>query len=168
MTSTTTSRTYALSLLLLGLALGLLVGMFVGGAATPSSLGDVGDSVRWLTPSFRSLSHLAEAVTIGSLVFAAFTLEAKSKAFTKTVSLTASASAVWALSGTAYLISTYLAITGLQFSLDKPFADQFYIFITDIQLGQMLVLNVLAAFAISMFALLVRNLLVLQFLPPWG
>ena len=158
MTSTTSSRTYVLSLLLLGLAVGLVVGMFVGGAATPSALGDVGDSVRWLTPSFRSLSDLAEAITIGSLVFAAFALEAKSKAFTKTVSLAASAAAVWALAGTAYLIATYLAITGAQFSLDKSFADQFYIFITDIQLGQMLVLNVFAAFAISIFALLVRNL----------
>ena len=158
MTSTTNSRTYVLSLLLLGLAVGLVVGMFVGGAAAPSALGDVGDSVRWLTPSFRSLSDLAEAITIGSLVFAAFALEAQSKAFTKTVSLAASAAAVWALAGTAYLISTYLAITGSQFSLDKSFADQFYIFITDIQLGQMLVLNVLAAFAISIFALLVRNL----------
>ena len=145
-------------MLLLGLAVGLVVGMFVGGAAAPSALGDVGDSVRWLTPSFRSLSDLAEAVTIGSLVFAAFALEAKSKAFTKTVSLAASAAAVWALAGTAYLVNTYLAITGAQFSFEKSFADQFYIFITDIQLGQMLALNVLAAFAISIFALLVRNL----------
>jgi len=158
MTSTTSSRTYVLSLLLLGLAVGLVVGMFVGGAAAPSALGDVGNSIRWLTPSFRSISDLAEAVTIGSLVFAAFALEAKSKAFTKTVSLAATAAAVWALAGTAYLVATYLAITGSQFSLDKSFADQFYIFITDIQLGQMLVLNVLAAFAISIFALLVRNL----------
>ena len=158
MTSTTNSRTYVLSLLFLGLAVGLVVGMFVGGAATPSALGDVGGSVRWLTPSFRSISDLAEAITIGSLVFAAFALEAKSKAFTKTISLAASAAAVWALAGTAYLVATYLAITGSQFSLDKSFADQFYIFITDIQLGQMLVLNVLAAFAISIFALLVRNL----------
>ena len=158
MTSTTNSRTYVLSLLLLGLAVGLVVGMFVGGAAAPSALGDVGDSVRWLTPSFRSISDLAEAVTIGSLVFAAFALEVKSKAFTKTISLAASAAAVWALAGTAYLVATYLAITGSQFSLDKSFADQFYVFITDIQLGQMLVLNVLAAFAISIFALLVRNL----------
>ncbi len=158
MTSTTTSRTYVLSLLLLGLAVGLVVGMFVGGAATPSSLGDVGETLRWVTPALRSVSDLSAAVTIGSLVFAAFALEAKSKAFTKTVSLAAGASAVWALAGTAYLISTYLTITGSQFSFEKSFADQFYIFITDIQLGQMLVLNVLAAFAISIFALLVRNL----------
>jgi putative copper resistance protein D len=158
MTSTTSSRTYVLSLLLLGLAVGLVVGMFVGGAAAPSALGDVGNSIRWLTPAFRSLNDLAEAVTIGSLVFAAFALEAKSKALSKTVSLAATAAAVWALAGTAYLVNTYLAITGSQFSFDKSFADQFYIFITDIQLGQMLVLNVLAAFTISIFALLVRNL----------
>jgi putative copper resistance protein D len=132
--------------------------MFVGGAAAPSTLGDVGNSLRWITPALRSINDLAEAVTIGSLVFAAFALEAKSKAFTKTVSLAATAAAVWALAGTAYLVTTYLAITGSQFSFEKTFADQFYIFITDIQLGQMLALNVLAAFVLSIMALLVRNL----------
>ena len=158
MTTTTSSRTYVLSLLLLGSAVGLVVGMFVGGAAAPSALGDVGNSLRWITPALRSINDLAEAVTIGSLVFAAFALEAKSKAFTKTVSLAATAAAVWALAGTAYLVTTYLAITGSQFSFEKSFADQFYIFITDIQLGQMLALNVLAAFVLSIMALLVRNL----------
>ena len=158
MTTTTSSRTYVLSLLLLGSAVGLVVGMFVGGAAAPSALGDVGNSLRWITPALRSINDLAEAVTIGSLVFAAFALEAKSKAFTKTVSLAATAAAVWALAGTAYLVTTYLAITGSQFSFEKTFADQFYIFITDIQLGQMLALNVLAAFVLSIMALLVRNL----------
>jgi len=158
MTTTTSSRTYVLSLLLLGSAVGLVVGMFVGGAAAPSTLGDVGNSLRWITPALRSINDLAEAVTIGSLVFAAFALEAKSKAFTKTVSLAATAAAVWALAGTAYLVTTYLAITGSQFSFEKTFADQFYIFITDIQLGQMLALNVLAAFVLSIMALLVRNL----------
>jgi putative copper resistance protein D len=158
MTTTTSSRTYVLSLLLLGSAVGLVVGMFVGGAAAPSALGDVGNSLRWITPALRSITDLAEAVTIGSLVFAAFALEAKSKAFTKTVSLAATAAAVWALAGTAYLVTTYLAITGSQFSFEKSFADQFYIFITDIQLGQMLALNVLAAFVLSIMALLVRNL----------
>jgi len=158
MTSTISSKTYVLSLLLLGLAVGLIVGMFVGGAAAPNALGDVGDSLRWITPALRSVNDLAEAVTIGSLVFAAFALEAKSKAFTKTISLAASSAAVWALAGTAYLVSTYLAISGSEISLDKSFADQFYIFLTDIQLGQMLALNVLVAFVLSIMALLVRNL----------
>ena len=158
MTTTTSSRTHVLSLLLLGSAVGLVVGMFVVGAAAPSALGDVGNSIRWITPALRSINDLAEAVTIGSLVFAAFAQEAKSKAFTKTVSLAATAAAVWALAGTAYLVTTYLAITGSQFSFEKSFADQFYIFITDIQLGQMLALNVLAAFVLSIMALLVRNL----------
>ena len=158
MTSTISSKTYVLSLLLLGLAVGLIVGMFVGGAAAPSTLGDVGNSLRWITPALRSINDLAEAVTIGSLVFAAFALEAKSKAFTKTISLAAASAAVWALAGTAYLVSTYLAISGSEISLDKSFADQLYIFLTDIQLGQMLALNVLVAFVLSIMALLVRNL----------
>ena len=152
------NKTTVFSLLLIGSALGLIIGMFVGGAAIPSQLGDVGDFLRWGTPSFRVLNDLAEAVTIGALVFAAFALPKNSKAFSKTISVAAFGAAVWALAGTAYLLATYLAITGSQFSFDTAFADQFYIFVTDIELGQFLALNVLAAFVLSIAVLFVRSL----------
>ena len=97
---------------MLGLALGLLVGMFVGGAATPSELGDVGDLLRWSAPSLRGINDVAEAITIGSLVFAAFALVPGTKAFTSTLLAAALSAGVWALAGTAYLVTTYLAITG--------------------------------------------------------
>lgn len=143
---------------MLGAALGLIVGMVVGGAATPSELGDTGDFLRWGTPSFRSVSNIAQAISIGSLVFIAFSVGEKSKAFQKTLTVSAISSAVWALAGTAYLLSTFLMITGAQFSADQLFADQLFTFITDIQLGQMLALNVLAAFVLSIATLLVRKI----------
>jgi len=158
LTSKSTRLTLAFTLLMLGLALGLLVGMFVGGAATPSELGDVGDLLRWSAPSLRGTNDVAEAVTIGSLVFAAFALVPGTKAFTSTLLAAALSAGVWALAGTAYLVTTYLAITGSPLSLDQTFGDQFYIFVTDIQLGQMLALNVLTAFALAVLILFVRKL----------
>ena len=146
------------SLLMVGSAAGLLVGMFTGGAATPSELGDTGDFLRWGTPAFRSIANIAQAIAIGSLIFLAFSLGTKSKAFDRTLSLAAIASAVWALAGTAYLLATFLMVTGSQLSWDKVFADQLYIFVTDIQLGKMLALNILAAFVLSLATLLVRKL----------
>ncbi len=146
------------SLLMVGTALGLIVGMFTGGAASPSQLGDVGEVLRWGTPAFRSINNIAQAITIGSLIFIAFSLGEKSKAFTKTLSVAAIASAVWALSGTAYLLSTFLMVTGSEVSVEASFTQQLFVFITDIELGQMLALNTAAAFVLSIATLLARKL----------
>lgn len=157
-TSKTTRLPIAITLLTLGLALGILIGMWVGGAATPSQLGDVGDLLRWSAPSLRGVNDIAEAITIGSLTFTAFALNPATKAFRRTVFAAAISSAVWALAGTAYLVATYLAITGSALTADQKFADQFYIFLTDIQLGQMLALNLVAAFVLAVLILFVRKL----------
>jgi putative copper resistance protein D len=157
-TTKSTKLTLAFILLALGLALGIVVGMFVGGAAAPSQLGDVGDLLRWGAPALRGLTDIAEAVTIGSLVFAAFALSSRTRAFSRTLVVAAVSAAVWAVAGTAYLFATYLAITGSALSLDQKFADQFYIFISDIQLGQMLALNLLAAFSLTVLIPFVRKL----------
>ena len=158
LTSKSTRLTLTFILLMLGLALGLLVGMFVGGAAAPDELADMGDLLRWSAPSLRGINDVAEAITIGSLIFTAFALVPGTKAFTSTLLAAALSAGVWALAGTAYLVTTYLAITGSPLSLDQTFGDQFYIFVTDIQLGQMLALNVLTAFALAVLILFVRKL----------
>ena len=146
------------SLLIVGATLGLIVGMFTGGAATPSQIGDVGEALRWGTPAFRSINNIAQAITIGSLIFIAFSLGEKSKAFTKTLSLAAVAASIWALSGTAYLLATFLNVTGSALSAETSFTEQLFVFITDIELGQMLALNFAGAFVLSIATLLVRKL----------
>ncbi|MFM2276854.1 MAG: hypothetical protein RIT12_250 [Actinomycetota bacterium] len=146
------------SLLIVGTALGLIVGMFTGGAASPSQLGDVGEVLRWGTPAFRSINNIAQAITIGSLIFIAFSLGEKSKAFAKTLSVAAIAASVWALSGTAYLLATFLNVTGSELSAETSFTEQLFVFITDIELGQMLALNFAGAFVLSIATLLVRKL----------
>jgi putative copper resistance protein D len=146
------------SLLIVGTALGLIVGMITGGAASPSELGDTGEVLRWGTPAFRSINNIAQAITIGSLIFIAFSLGEKSKAFAKTLSVAAFASAIWALSGTAYLLSTFLMVTGSEVSVGESFTQQLFVFITDIELGQMLALNTAAAFVLSIATLLARKL----------
>lgn len=156
-TSKPTKLAVLVTLLTLGLAVGILVGMFVGGAAIPNELGDVGDFIRWSAPALRGAMDLAEAVTIGSLVFAAFSL-GLGKALNKVLLSAAVSAGIWALAGTAYLVVAYIAITGSSPSLDQKFADQFYLFLSEIQLGQMLALNVFAAFVLAVLILFVRKL----------
>lgn len=147
----------ALTLLLIGSGLGLLIGMFVGGAANPPGLLDTSIWLRWVAPIARVLYDVSQALTIGSLVFAAFSLAPKQPAFARVTSFSAVSAALWALSGTAYLLFTYLNITGTDISLDSSFADQFWIFLSSIQLGQLLSLNVLAGYLLALLVLLVRN-----------
>lgn len=148
-----------IALLILGSAAGLLIGMLVGGAAAPSLLGDTGPFLRWAPPALKGLVDLSQGIAIGTLVFAAFALTQKTKAFSLAVGLAAVSSALWALAGSAYLLVTYMAVSGSAFSFGSTFADQFYIFLTQIDAGKFLSLNVLAAFTLSLLALFVRKYL---------
>ena len=156
---TSTRWPLAITLLLIGSGLGLLIGMFVGGAANPPGLIDASIWLRWAAPGARVIYDIAQALTIGSLVFAAFALSPNKPALARLLSFTAVAASFWAFAGTAYLLFTYLNITGTGISLDSSFADQFWIFLTSIQLGQLLSLNVLAGYLLALIVLLVRNFL---------
>ena len=147
------------SSLIIGSAVGLILGMFIGGAASPAGLGAGSAVIVWFAPAARVIFDLAQAVTIGTLVFTAFAITAKTKAFRTAMNIAALGSAVWALSGSLYILATYMNISGSNFSIDTTFADQFWMFITTIQLGQFLALNVLAGFLIALLVLFVRNYL---------
>lgn len=148
----------ALALLLLGSAIGLFAGMVIGGAVNAGKWFNLSPWLLWGVPAARIAFEIAQALTIGGLVFIAFALSPKSPAFSRALSFIAFAAAVWAISGTAYLFLTYLNISGGLFSFDNTFFDQFWIFLTAIELGQLVSLNVLAAYLLALLVLLIRNL----------
>jgi len=120
----------ALALLLLGSAIGLFAGMVIGGAVNAGKWFNLSPWLLWGVPAAKIAFEIAQALTIGGLVFMAFALSPKSPAFSRALSFIAFAAAVWAISGTAYLFLTYLNISGGLFSLDNTFFDQFWIFLT--------------------------------------
>jgi putative copper resistance protein D len=76
----------------------------------------------------------------------------------KVTGLAAGAAALWTLSGAAYLFETFLTVTGVQVSTDNTFSQQLWLFVTQIQLGQYLFFNLIAAALLTVAALLVRTL----------
>ena len=148
----------ALTLLLLGSGIGLYIGMTVGGAANIRAYFNIPLWLIWGAPLAKVIFEIAQALTIGGLVFTSFALEAKSPAFPRAIKFISTAAVIWALAGTSYLFLTYLNINGGFFNLDNAFFDQFWIFLTSIELGQLLSLNVLAAYLLGLVILLVRNL----------
>jgi len=148
----------AFTLTIWGAAVGLIAGMFIGGNAAGTSFFNPDPFLIWGAPAFRGLFDVSQAVAVGSLIFAAFSLNDRSVELQKVTGLAAGAAALWTLSGAAYLFETFLTVTGVQVSTDNTFSQQLWLFVTQIQLGQYLFFNLLAAALLTVAALLVRTL----------
>ena len=120
-------------------------------------IGDPGFLVRWAEPIVQAVKNLAMAMTVGSLVFGAWSLasgEALNRML-KRVSITAT---VWTITGLLHFLLTFLWISGTPFSLSNTFGAGLYQFATQIELGQALMLNLIAALLISFFAVMASGL----------
>lgn len=145
------------SLATLATLVALLVGLLIGGGAAPLLLEDPGPIVRWGLPIAKALTNLSMAVTVGTLVFGAFALQ-KGKSLTQALNLAAISAVAWVLFGLANLLLTYLSITGSAISFGEAFSSGLWMFATQIQLGQYLALNLLAALILSLLILLADSL----------
>ena len=148
----------AFTLTIWGAAVGLIAGMFIGGNAAGTAFFNPDPLLIWGAPAFRGLFDVSQAVALGSLIFAAFSLNDRSGELQKITGLAAGAAALWTLSGAAYLFETFLTVTGVQVSTDNTFSQQLWLFVTQIQLGQYLFFNLICAALLTVLALLVRTL----------
>jgi len=133
----------------------VLVGLSVGGSLTQKLLVDAGPFVRAAQPIARVLFDLSMATAIGTLVLAAWGLPANKVA--RALDIASVGSVVWAVSGALSLLWNYLVVAGVGFSTDNQFGAGLWMFITQVQLGQLLGYNLLAAIGLSVLALAVRS-----------
>ena len=148
----------AFGLLSLAMGAAVVVGMLLGGAATPTKLADAGDFVRWGLPLAKGVTYLGMAVAIGTLAFAAYALSAKTSQLTKAMNLGALGAGIWTIFGAISLLFTYLSVTGSAFSTSDTFGQSLWLFITTIELGRYLALNLLAGAVLTVLALGFQNL----------
>jgi cytochrome c oxidase assembly factor CtaG/putative copper export protein len=140
------------------LALFAWIGLTFTGAAAPLILADPGPVVRWGLPIVRGSTDLATAVTIGSLSMAAFATSTGTWQLRRLLDLSGLAAALWVIGGVCTTIMTYLSVSGVGISSSQTFGDGFWLFVTQIQLGQNLGLNVLAGAAVAALAFAVTKL----------
>jgi len=145
------------------IAVGSLIALRIGGAADAPLLGDPGALIRWAIAPIRAVSDFGMAGAIGALVFAVFVLPDNSKALGRALDFAGLAAGVWSLAAATYLVFNYLSVTGTQFSTDNSFGAGLWFFITNIQLGQYLGLNLAAAAVVTILALTVRRLVPAMF-----
>jgi cytochrome c oxidase assembly factor CtaG/putative copper export protein len=121
-------------------------------------IGDPGELVRWAQPIVQTIKNLAMAMTVGSLVLAAWAFSEKSESLTRSLRRASLAANVWLASGLAHFLLTYLWVTGSKLSSETSFGAGLWQFATEIELGQTLVMSLLFAAVTSFIALLSSSL----------
>ncbi|MCF8535875.1 MAG: bifunctional copper resistance protein CopD/cytochrome c oxidase assembly protein [Rhodoluna sp.] len=109
--------------------------------------------VRWGLPISRAVMDVAMATTIGALVIAAFVFAESSKQLRIAMNTAAAASVIWVISGLLALNFTYLNVTGTAFSFDQTQGSGFWLFVTQIELGQYQLLNLAGGVVVSILAI---------------
>ncbi len=144
--------------LIVAAVIGTIAGLLIGHAADPLVLVDPGPVIRWGIPIVKGLFNLSLATAIGSLIFAAFALGDKSPELQRTLNIAAIGAALWTLFGFVNLLFTFASVSGTGISLDNAYGQNLWMFITQIQLGQYLGMNLAAGAILTVCALAVRKL----------
>ena len=136
----------------------LLIGLIIGGGAAASALADAGDVVRYGQPIAKLIMNFSTAVAVGSLIFAAFALQDKTRLLGKALDLASAGAIIWAISGSLNFLFTYLYVSGSAISFDSSFGESLWMFASSIEMGTSLALNICAAVLISVLAIAARSL----------
>ncbi|GAA1601253.1 cytochrome c oxidase assembly protein [Leucobacter chromiireducens subsp. chromiireducens] len=150
-------RVLAPAILLAATLAALLVGLAIGGAAAERTLADPGTFIRFAVPTARTIVNVAMAGLIGSVVMAVWALASEKPETRVALDLAAGSAAVLTVASAATLIFTYVDLSGLPFSGDSTFGAGLAQFVTEIELGQLWLIELLLAAATTVLAFAIRG-----------
>lgn len=146
-------RLAALAILLAGATVGLLAALGIGGAAVPPHQLDPGPIARWGLPIAGTLSHLAAAAMLGSLVFALFALRRGTRHFGIALDTASVGAAVFTVSTVVAAGMSLLATLTPRLLVDRSFGEQLAAFLLDRSLGRAWLITVLMGAMITLLAI---------------
>ena len=159
---------FALALaLILGIG-AVAIGVAFGGSLKQSLIGGSSESVQWVQAISKYVSQLASAISIGTLVLAAFALSDKSPALARALRLSAAAAAVWTIAALTNFLFTFLSVSGSALSFDNGFGQSLWLFATDIELGIALAIHLLMAAALTVLTVAFSSLTATAFMAAIG
>ena len=135
-----------------------IIGLLISGAANPFKLVDPGAVVRWGLPIARSLTDIAMATSIGSLVISAFVFAEGSAQLTTAMNVASIAAVIWTIAGMLQFNFVYLNVTGSSFTFAQSHGSGLWLFATSVELGRYLALNILGGAIIAVLALAFQRL----------
>ncbi len=122
------------------------------------AIGDPGEFVRWAQPVVQTIKNLAMAMTVGSLVLAAWAFSEKSESLTRSLRRASLAANAWLGFGLLHFLLTYLWVTGSRLSSEISFGAGLLQFASEVELGQALSMNLLFAAMVGLLALVAISL----------
>ena len=134
-----------------------LVALQFGGGARPELIADPGAAVRYGLPLAKLLVNVGAAGTLGALAIAAFALPSQSQAYGRALDVAATASAVWAVAAATTGFLGFLSLYQQPVSLDPAFGDLLGTYLQQTELGRAWLATTLAAAALTVLSLAVRN-----------
>uniref|UniRef100_UPI001C4031B3 cytochrome c oxidase assembly protein n=1 Tax=Leucobacter soli TaxID=2812850 RepID=UPI001C4031B3 len=150
-------RILAPAALLAATLISLVIGLAIGGAAAERTLADPGTVVRYGLPAARTLVNVSMAVLIGALVTAVWALAPERKEWRTALDLAAGAAAVLTVASAATIIFTYVDVSAQPFSGDAAFGAGLAQFVTQLELGQLWLIELLLAAATTVLCFAVRD-----------
>lgn len=130
-------------------------GLWIAGTWNAPLLIDPGPVVRSVTPILKGLLQLAVAGSIGVLVFAAFALPQGS--WPKLRVFAAGWTASWTASAAIHLIFNYLLVSAAEFSLGSQFGSGLWMYLTEIESGRWLAINLIVPAILTQVLLLTQS-----------
>ncbi len=135
----------------------LFVGLAIGGAAEARALADPGTLVRYGLPTFRTLVNVSMAGLIGSIVMAVWAFASERPETRIAMDLAAASAALLTVASAGTLILTYVDVSGLPFSADSTFGAGLGQFVSQIELGQLWLIELLLAAVTTVLAFAIRG-----------
>ncbi len=150
-------RVLAPALLLAATLVFLFIGLAIGGAAAERTLADPGAVVRFGAPIARTLVNVSMAGLIGSVVMAVWALRSERAETRVAMDIAAGSAALLTVASAAALLFTYVDVSGLPFSGDAAFGAGLAQFVTEIELGQYWLFELLLAAVTTVLAFAIRG-----------
>lgn len=150
-------RIIAPAVLLAATLVALLAALAIGGGAAERTLADPGAVVRVGLPVARTLVNVSMAGLIGALLLAVWALDTTKREGRVALDVAAASAGVLTVASAATLIFTYVDVSGLPFSGDPTFGAGLAQFVTEIELGQLWLAELLLAAATTVLCFAVRD-----------
>ena len=144
-------------LFLSGLGVALVVGLLVGGGAAPLLIVDPGPVVRWGIPAAKAFVHLGVALSVGSLMVAAFVVTKQEKSFTSALLVASIGAGMLTVAAGISAFLTFMAIYIEPVSVDQQFGDLLWGYLTTTEIGRSWLIAMGLGAVVTVLALLVRN-----------
>ncbi len=142
---------------LLGTMVALFAGLVYGGASLPLLVVDPGPFVRLGLPVAKAFVNLGAAVSLGSLLLAAFAIPQHSSIFGRSLGVSALGAAVWTLAAMATGFLTFLSVYVEPISLDQRFGEVLWLFLLETDVGRAWLLTTGMAATVTVLSVVVRS-----------